>query len=76
MRKVLTAAARRSATGIVADHWGWRWGIGVVRPFPVPHGGHLRSGYLGKAKTIRELAAKLGIDRTELARLIEKEERG
>lgn len=47
-----------------------RWGIGVVRPFPVPHGGHLRSGYLVKAKTIRELAAKLGIDPATLEQTV------
>lgn len=39
-----------------------RWGIGVVRPYPVPHGRHLRSGYLVKANTIGELAARIGID--------------
>ena len=39
-----------------------RWGIGAVRPFPVPHGHHLRSGYLLKAPTLRALAIDAGID--------------
>lgn len=39
-----------------------RWGIGVVRPFPVPHGPHLRSGYLLRGATLRELAGKASID--------------
>lgn len=43
-----------------------RWGIGAVRPFPVPHGGHLRSGYLLKADSIRALAQKAGIDADQL----------
>ena len=47
-----------------------RWGIGAVRPFPVPHGGHVRSGYLLKASSIRELAEKTGIDPGNLAATI------
>ncbi len=39
-----------------------RWGIGAVRPFPVPHGQHLRSGYLLKAASLRDLAQTAGID--------------
>ena len=44
-----------------------RWGIGFVRPFPVPHGHYLRNGYLQKADTIEALAAALGIDPAGLA---------
>jgi hypothetical protein len=40
------------------DHWG----IGFVRPFPIPRGHHIRSGYLLKGETLAELAAKAGID--------------
>ena len=39
-----------------------RWGIGFVRPFPIPHGGYLRSGYLKKGTTLGELAGICGID--------------
>jgi succinate dehydrogenase/fumarate reductase flavoprotein subunit len=39
-----------------------RFGIGVVRPFPIPHRAHLRSGYLKKAGTLHELAEKIGIN--------------
>jgi len=49
-----------------------RWGIGVVRPFPVPHGQHLRSGYLLKAPTLAELARKMGIDPTALEATINR----
>jgi FAD binding domain len=41
-----------------------RYGLGFVKPFPVPHGQHLKSGYLRNAKTLDELATALGIDRS------------
>lgn len=43
-----------------------RFGIGVVRPAPLPYRRHLRSGYLIKAKTIADLARKCGIDQRGL----------
>ncbi|RYY44300.1 MAG: FAD-binding protein, partial [Sphingomonadales bacterium] len=49
-----------------------RWGIGAVRPFPVPHGHHLRSGYLLKAPTLRALAGKAGIDAAGLEATVER----
>lgn len=39
-----------------------RYGLGAVKPAPLPHGHHLRSGYLCKADTLVGLGAKLGID--------------
>jgi succinate dehydrogenase/fumarate reductase flavoprotein subunit len=39
-----------------------RYGMGVVRPWPLPHRGFIRSGYLKKARTLEELANELGID--------------
>jgi len=44
-----------------------RWGIGRARPFPVPNGSHVRSGYLKKAGSIGQLAKQLGIDENQLA---------
>ena len=38
-----------------------RYGLGVVRPWPLPHGLHLRSGYLKRGMSIGELAEKAGI---------------
>jgi len=43
------------------------WGIGVVRPWPVPKGRHLRSGYLKRADSLAELARICGIDMDGLA---------
>jgi succinate dehydrogenase/fumarate reductase flavoprotein subunit len=48
---------------LVADHRAVRrWGMGFVRPFPVPMGRYLRNGYLVRANSLAELAKKVGID--------------
>jgi succinate dehydrogenase/fumarate reductase flavoprotein subunit len=39
-----------------------RYGLGYTKPAPVPLGGYIRSGYLIKGRTLRELASKAGID--------------
>ena len=49
-----------------------RWGIGVVRPWPVPKGQHLASGYLKRGNTIAELAAVTGINAAGLQKTIEQ----
>lgn len=36
--------------------------LGMSKPFPIPTWPYLRSGYLTRAATIRELAEKIGID--------------
>lgn len=52
-----------AAAWLVADHRTVkRWGMGFVRPFPVPRGRYLRNGYLLRADTLTELARKAGID--------------
>lgn len=48
---------------IVADARAVRhWGMGFVRPFPIPKGRYLRNGYLLQGATLEELARKAGID--------------
>ncbi|HYZ34078.1 MAG TPA: FAD-dependent oxidoreductase [Crenalkalicoccus sp.] len=39
-----------------------RYGLGYVKPFPIPILPHLRSGYLLRGRTPAELAARTGID--------------
>jgi succinate dehydrogenase/fumarate reductase flavoprotein subunit len=39
-----------------------RFGLGFVKPFPVPVGPNIRSGYLKTGKTVEELARNAGID--------------
>jgi len=55
--------ASEAAAWLVADsRTVKRWGMGFVRPFPVPKGRYVRNGYLIKADTLTELAIKTGID--------------
>lgn len=39
-----------------------KYGLGYVKPAPIPIGPHLRSGYLLRGATLAELARKAGID--------------
>ncbi len=39
-----------------------RFGLGFVKPFPVPIGPQIRSGYLKRGRTLEQLAASAGID--------------
>ncbi|SHK05086.1 Succinate dehydrogenase/fumarate reductase, flavoprotein subunit [Roseomonas rosea] len=39
-----------------------RFGLGFVKPFPVPVGPNIRSGYLKTGRTVAELARNAGID--------------
>jgi succinate dehydrogenase/fumarate reductase flavoprotein subunit len=48
-----------------------RYGLGFVKPAPLPLFPHLRSGYLKRGRTLEELALACGIDPTGLARTVE-----
>lgn len=57
---------------LIADHRTIRrYGLGFVKPFPLPLGGHLRSGYLLRGATLAELAAKAGIDPAQLRETVD-----
>jgi succinate dehydrogenase/fumarate reductase flavoprotein subunit len=48
---------------LVTDHRAIRaYGLGFVKPWPLPLGPHLKSGYLLQGRTIEELARKAEID--------------
>lgn len=47
-----------------------RFGLGYVRPFPVPFSRHVRSGYLRRGRSIAELAARCGLDPAMLDRTV------
>ena len=56
---------------LVVDHrFLRRWGLGAVRPFPLPYRAHLRSGYLKRGATLAGLAAACGIDAAGLQRTV------
>lgn len=59
------------AAWLIADHRTIRrYGLGFAKPFPLPLGGHLRSGYLMRGRTLAELAHKAGIDGAELEKTV------
>jgi succinate dehydrogenase/fumarate reductase flavoprotein subunit len=49
-----------------------RYGLGMAKPFPIPLGPYLRSGYLVRCDTIRALAIQLGIDADALSDTLAK----
>lgn len=55
--------AAETAAWLICDHVALsRYGMGFVKPFPVPRFHHVRSGYLTKASSLRELAELAGIN--------------
>jgi succinate dehydrogenase/fumarate reductase flavoprotein subunit len=47
---------------LICDHGALRnYGLGCVAPAPLPIGRHLRSGYLKRGATLRELAKQIGV---------------
>ncbi|MDO9434559.1 FAD-dependent oxidoreductase [Hydrogenophaga sp.] len=65
---VIAAALRSAAPDVrglylLCDHRAIRqYGLGFVKPFPMPLGGNLRNGYLKRGRTLAELAAQIGVD--------------
>lgn len=52
---------------LIVDHrFIRRWGLGAVKPAPVPMGGMLANGYLQRGQTLAELAERCGIDAVAL----------
>lgn len=59
---------QEAAAWMIADHRAIRrWGMGFVRPFPIPLGKYLRNGYLTRGDTLEALAHKIGVDAAGLA---------
>lgn len=56
---------------LVADHRALRrYGLGFAKPFPLPIGHLIRTGYLLRGRTPAELARKAGMDADQLERTI------
>ena len=65
MRGLLAAtpAGQAVEAWLICDHaFLRRYGLGAVKPAPMPIGRHLRSGYLQQGRTLDELARRCGID--------------
>ncbi len=65
------AGERETAMWLVCDQEALsKYGLGFVKPAPMPIGKFLRNGYLAKGRTIGELAKHCGIDAAALERTI------
>jgi len=66
------AAKNREASAfLICDkHFIRRYGLGMAKPFPIPLGPYLRSGYLKRGETIEELAVQIDVDPTQLANTV------
>ncbi|WP_042882965.1 FAD-dependent oxidoreductase [Cupriavidus necator] len=65
VQAMIAASKGKSETAcwLISDHAALRrYGLGFVKPFPMPLGNHLRNGYLKRGKTVADLARQLGID--------------
>jgi succinate dehydrogenase/fumarate reductase flavoprotein subunit len=66
-----TPSGQEVASWLVCDQrFITRYGLGIVRPSPVPRGKWLRNGYLKIGKTVDELAMACGIDSAGLCETI------
>jgi FAD binding domain len=75
VRAMIDAAQGRSDASafLICDHRALRrYGLGAVRPFPLPYRSFLRSGYLRRGHSIDELARVIGIEPDRLARTVKK----
>ncbi len=73
VREMLAAVPPEAecASWLVCDHrFLRRYGLGVVRPAPLPIGPWLKTGYLARGDTPQALAAACGIDPEGLARAV------
>lgn len=79
----MIAAARRNATGkdtvmwLICDKTALgKYGLGYVKPAPMPIGPLLRNGYLIEGKTLPELASACGIDPSGLEATVREYNQG
>ena len=73
VRAMMDACAGRGDVSafMVCDHRTIRrYGLGAVRPYPLPIASFIRSGYLKVGSTVRELATSAGIDAANLEQTI------
>ena len=65
-------AGEEVASWLICDHrFQRRYGLGYARPFPLPVGPLVRSGYLVRADSIQALASQCGIDPQDLAATVQ-----
>jgi succinate dehydrogenase/fumarate reductase flavoprotein subunit len=75
VQAMIEASAGKSETAcwLIADHRALRrYGLGFVKPFPMPLGNHLRNGYLKKGKSIADLAGQINVNAAVLESTIRR----
>ncbi|MEE3156496.1 MAG: FAD-dependent oxidoreductase, partial [Pseudomonadota bacterium] len=66
-------ARRLTRCWLICDHKALRrYGMGHVKPWPLPYKAHIRSGYLRGGRTIVELARRLDLDPETLRATVER----
>jgi succinate dehydrogenase/fumarate reductase flavoprotein subunit len=64
-------AQKETSAWLVTDHRAIRaYGLGFVKPWPLPLGPHLKSGYLVRGSSFDELSEKLGIDKDRFSKTL------
>jgi succinate dehydrogenase/fumarate reductase flavoprotein subunit len=67
------AGRAETSAWLICDHRAIRrYGMGYVKPFPLPLLPHMRSGYLVRGRTPAELAKKIGVSPAALEGTIER----
>jgi succinate dehydrogenase/fumarate reductase flavoprotein subunit len=66
-------AQKETSAWLVTDHRAIRaYGLGFAKPWPLPLGPHLKSGYLLRGETIAALARKMRLDQNQLEQTLER----
>lgn len=72
--QAMVAACRGEApveAFVLCDHRTLRrYGLGLVKPFPIPIGPYIRSGYLAQANSLADLAKQVGIEAGALEKTV------
>jgi succinate dehydrogenase/fumarate reductase flavoprotein subunit len=64
-------AGQEVASWLICDHrFQRRYGLGFAKPFPIPLGRYVRSGYLKRGNSVEELATACGIAPDRLAETV------
>jgi succinate dehydrogenase/fumarate reductase flavoprotein subunit len=69
----VTPAGQLASAWLIADHdFVRRFGLGAVKPAPLPMGTHLRSGYLKRGHSLSQLATLCRLDPKVLLQTVER----
>jgi succinate dehydrogenase/fumarate reductase flavoprotein subunit len=69
----LSDGASEACAWLLCDHRALRrYGLGYVKPFPVPYGSLIRRGYLVRGRTMGDLARAIGVDPSQLEATIRR----